>query len=84
MRLGAVKQVVIEDGEHTMPFDRSLETLADHVGSWLVTESQRWTDGPRKRQIEWQAKRLEEKQSVSKEFIDPVSSIMRRKRSEKL
>lgn len=84
MRLGAVKQVVIEDGEHTMPFDRSLETLADHVGSWLVTESRRWTDGPRKRRIEWQAKSLEEKQSVSKEFVDAVSSIMRQKRSEKL
>lgn len=84
MRLGAVKQVVIEDGEHTMPFDRSLEDLAGHVGDWLVMESQRWTGGPRKRRIEWQAKSLEEKQSVSKEFIGAVSSIMRQKRSSKM
>ncbi|KAJ5657935.1 uncharacterized protein N7484_001584 [Penicillium longicatenatum] len=84
MRLGAVRQVVIEDGEHTMPFDRNLNNLADHVGNWLVTESQRWTDGPKRRRVEWQAKSLKEKQSVSKEFVDAVSSIMGQKRAEKL
>ncbi|KAJ5920953.1 hypothetical protein N7466_009279 [Penicillium verhagenii] len=84
MRLGAVKQVVIEEGEHTMPFDRSLGELADHVGDWLVTESQRWVDGPRRRRVEWQAKSLQEKQAVGKEFFDAVALVLKQSRPGKL
>ncbi|KAJ6014968.1 hypothetical protein N7540_009559 [Penicillium herquei] len=77
MKLGAVKQVVLDDGEHTIPFDRSLNELAVHVRDWLVAESRRWVDGPKRRRAEWQKGSLAEKQSVSKEFVAALLSQLK-------
>ncbi|KAJ5621281.1 hypothetical protein N7528_006064 [Penicillium herquei] len=85
MKLGAVKQVVIDDGKHTMPFDRSLDEVVPHVRDWLVAESRRWVDGPKRRRAEWQKGSLVEKQSVSKEFVAAlVTQLKMAKRAGKL
>lgn len=73
MKLGAVKQIVIEDGEHTMTFDRNLYNVAAQVADFLATKSKRWTDGPKKRRDDWLRKSLEERQSVGKEYVDAVA-----------
>ena len=84
MKLGAVKQVVIEDGEHTLPFDRSLDELASHVSEWLVRESQRWSDGPKKRRGEWQNGKTE-KRAVTREFVKALGAELKKQtRQEKL
>lgn len=73
VRLGAVKQVVIEDGEHVMVFDRSLSQVADHVAGWLGTECRRWTEGPRKRDAEWQRQSVEKKQTLGGKYFSALS-----------
>jgi hypothetical protein len=80
VRLGAVKQVVIEDGEHTMTFDRKLYNVAAHVADFLATESKRWTDGPKKQRDDWLRKSLEEKQSVGKDYVDAVAAERKKMR----
>ncbi|KAJ5088037.1 hypothetical protein N7456_011653 [Penicillium angulare] len=85
MKLGAVKQVVIEGGEHTLPFDHDLSKLADHLGDWFVKESKRWEDGPKRRRAQWNNKAIEVKQAVTKEyFTDLTSEIKKQKRAGKL
>lgn len=74
VRLGAVRQVVIEDGEHAMVFDRNVTTVADHVAGWLSAECRRWTGGPRKRQAEWQMESLEKKQTLGTEYFTALST----------
>ncbi|KAJ5140693.1 hypothetical protein N7448_004101 [Penicillium atrosanguineum] len=80
VKLGAVKQVVIEDGEHTMTFDRNLYKVAGHVADFLATESKRWAEGPKKRQDKWLQKSLEERQSVGQDFVDGLAEEKKRMR----
>ncbi|KAJ5888769.1 hypothetical protein N7495_008810 [Penicillium taxi] len=84
MRLGAVKQIVIENGEHTIPFDKNLTKVAHHVADWLATESRRWVDGPMKRRQVWQNQSIEEKQSVGKDYISALVDMKKGNRATKL
>lgn len=72
VKLGAVKQIVLEDGEHTMTFDWNMYKVADHVADFLATESKRWAEGPQKRRDEWLQKSVEERQSIGQAYIDCV------------
>jgi hypothetical protein len=53
MKLGAVKQVVIQKGRHTMPFDRNMNQVAEQVSDWLTSESGRWVGGAKRHREEW-------------------------------
>ncbi|KAJ6134413.1 hypothetical protein N7523_000735 [Penicillium sp. IBT 18751x] len=80
VRLGAVKQVVIEDGEHTMTFDHNLYKVAGYVADFLATESKRWVEGPLKRHNEWLQKSLTERQSIGRDYIDALTEEKKRTR----
>ena len=69
MKLGAVQQVIVDEGEHTMVFDKNLNKIADHVAKWMVEEARRWSDGEQKRMDNWRAQSLVEKQTVSGEYV---------------
>lgn len=76
MKLGAVKQVVIEDGKHTMVFDHNVERVADYVADWLVVESRRWNDLLNRRRDRWLGKSAEEKQTVGSDYVAALISEM--------
>ena len=85
VKLGAVRQVVIEEGGHNMPFDKYLTQVADHVAKWLVTESQRWENGPKRRRREWQSKSMDEKQRLGDAHVAAIhTELQKMKRKEKL
>lgn len=77
MAAGAVEQVIIEGGEHTMPFDEGINKVADVLAAWTGKEVSRWRDGEKKRLLEWQAKCVEEKQSVPAGFVEALGKHMR-------
>ncbi|KAK2595802.1 hypothetical protein QQS21_006565 [Conoideocrella luteorostrata] len=74
--LGAVKQIVIEDGEHSMVFDRNISIVADHVAGWLAAEQQRWINGPKTRRDTWLKMSGEEKRTVGSDFVAALASEM--------
>jgi hypothetical protein len=47
MKLGAIEQVLLEGGRHTMTFDGNIHTLVCHVAEWTAKELVRWTNGER-------------------------------------
>ncbi|KAJ5748934.1 uncharacterized protein N7511_010630 [Penicillium nucicola] len=84
LKLGAVKQVIVDDGEHGMVFDRNIFTVTSHVVRWLVKESERWTSVHKNHLDTWQQKSLEEQQCVGGEFVAAVSLLMQQKKMAKL
>ncbi|KAL9109623.1 MAG: hypothetical protein Q9227_005803 [Pyrenula ochraceoflavens] len=85
MKLGAVRQIIIDEGEHTMVFDRNLCKVADHVVPWMVDEARRWTTGQKMRRETWQVKSLVEKQTVSDEHVDALAAQLKQlKRATKI
>jgi hypothetical protein len=84
VRLGAVKQIIVEDGEHGMVFDHNICIVAGHVVDWFVQESERWMGGHRKRLDTWQKKTLEEQQRVRDEYAAAAGWLMEQKRTVKL
>ncbi|GAO20134.1 uncharacterized protein UV8b_06265 [Ustilaginoidea virens] len=80
VKLGAVRQVVIEGGEHTMVFDESLKTVAAHVADWLADECRRWTEGPKRRRELW-LRDAKDKGSVGSDFLAALDAEMKRMKS---
>ncbi|KAJ5102989.1 hypothetical protein N7532_003518 [Penicillium argentinense] len=78
MKLGAVKQIVIEKGRHTMPFDRNMNQVAEQVSDWLKTESGRWIEGAERHREDWIKRSTEEKQTVGSEFIAALAAEMKK------
>lgn len=68
MRLGAVSQVIIKDGAHTMVFDQQMGEVADVVAEWLGKEVERWRVGGKRLMQEWRSKTVAERQTVPERF----------------
>lgn len=77
MAIGAVQQVVIEGGEHTMVFDKDIDKVADEVASWIGKETNRWRCGRASRLEEWKSKSLEEKQTVPTGYLEALTKHMK-------
>lgn len=84
MKLGAVRQEVIENGEHTMVFDRHMGDVADIVSSWFEKEAKRWTEGEKKTTYELQTRSVSERQSVSKAYEEALESQVKVSKKQKL
>ncbi|KAL9124321.1 MAG: hypothetical protein Q9217_006339 [Psora testacea] len=67
MKYGRVKEVVLEEGGHLMPF-KNVGEVAKQAAEWLVSEVETWQkrEGEWKRQ--WQVKSREEKTMITKEW----------------
>ncbi|KAJ5668940.1 hypothetical protein N7462_010010 [Penicillium macrosclerotiorum] len=74
VRLGAVTQRLLEDGEHTMVFDKNMATVAEYVAVWLADESARWMRGPKTARETWQARPMDEKQTVGPDYMAALAS----------
>jgi len=84
MKVGAVEQVVIKDGEHTMVFEKQLGEVADHVARWLGTDVKRWQQGEQKRMEEWRAKSVAERKSVPEGYEEALAAEIKASRRPKL
>ena len=84
MRMGAVEQVVIKDGEHTMVFEKQVGEIADYIARWLGKETERWELGEKKRLVEWQANSTAEKKSVPKGYEKALAAQLKADRKPKL
>ena len=84
MKVGAVEQVNIKKGEHTMVFDSHLNEVADHAAKWLGKEVRRWQSGPEKRRKEWEAKSKQKRQSLPEGFRKAVDEQAAEERRPKL
>ncbi|KAJ5861550.1 uncharacterized protein N7529_008860 [Penicillium soppii] len=54
LKLGAVRQVIIDGAGHSMVFDGDICIVAEHVVEWLTKECERWTDVYKRRLKDWQ------------------------------
>ena len=84
MRLGAVEQVVIQGGEHTMVFDEHIGEIARHIAAWMGRELQRYKATEEQRGKEVQARGLEGRQSVPNGFIEAVQRQIKAQRRPKI
>lgn len=84
IKLGAVEQVIIKNGEHTMVFDNQMGEVAESVAQWLSKEAKRWDEGGKKALDAWKAKSLSEKQSVPKAYEEALLQQVKRSKKEKL
>lgn len=71
-KLGAVKQIILDDGEHTMVFDQHLHKVAQHIADWMTEESNRWLVDVKKSTENNSTKDLAEKQAVSSEYVNAL------------
>ncbi len=76
LRLGAVKQIIVKDGEHTMVFDQHVNEVAQHVADWVAEESQRCFGDAEKTAEMNMTKDLAEKQTVSPKFMNALIAEM--------
>ena len=74
LNIGAVEQLNIKKGEHTMVFDSHIDEIAESSAKWLVTEVRRWQNGPERRRKEWQAKSRQERQSLPQGFREAIDA----------
>ena len=84
MKVGAVEQVVIKDGEHTLVFEKQVGDVADHIALWLEKDVRRWQQGEEKCLEEWRAKSVAAKQSVPEGYVQALAAENRTSRKPKL
>ena len=84
MKVGAVEQVIIKKGEHTMVFDSHIGEVAECAAKWLGMEVRRWQNGPEKRRKAWQAKSKQEQQSLPEGFEEAIDAQAKEERRPEL
>lgn len=84
MKDGAVEQIVVKDGEHTMVFEKQMGEVAYHLARWLGKDIIRWQQGEKKRLQEWQSKSPTERYSVPNGYAQALAAETKRARKPKL
>ncbi len=84
MKLGAVEQVVVKDGEHTMVFEKQIGEVAAHITGWLGKDVRRWQQGEKKRLEQWQSKSVVGKKSVPEGYGEALTTEIKASRKLKL
>ena len=84
IKVGAVEQVVVKDGDHTLVFEKQVGEVADHIAEWLSRDVKRWQQGEKRLLNDWRAKSLAEKKSVPGGYVEALAAENRTSRKPKL
>lgn len=74
MDAGRVRHEVIEQAGHAVPFEKVVET-ASVAGSWIAREIVQWQHNEDKLSKEWSGLPLEEKTTLSKEWLELARTL---------
>lgn len=72
---GRVREVVVPEATHLLPLEK-VEECGEAMASWLEDEMERWVVEERRLREEWEGKTMEEKTTVSAEWIERIRSML--------